>query len=71
MKETKTDENVISKVLNHHLSAFGSNDLDEIMKDYDPQSEILTPNGPLKELAYFKRFFKSILRLYRQVQYSS
>lgn len=44
-------------VLTHHLTAFGSNDLDEIMKDYTQDSEVLTPEGPLKGLAAIRQFF--------------
>ena len=44
-------------VLMHHLTAFGSNDLEEILKDYTEQSEILTANGPLKGLEAIRGFF--------------
>jgi ketosteroid isomerase-like protein len=52
-----TNETITGKVLNHHLTAFGNNDLDEIMKDYNEQSEVLTPNGPLKDLITIRQFF--------------
>ena len=52
-----TNETITSEVLNHHLTAFGNNDLDEIMKDYTEESEVLTLNGPLKGLAAIRQFF--------------
>ncbi|TDE16146.1 nuclear transport factor 2 family protein [Dyadobacter psychrotolerans] len=45
-------------VLMHHLTAFGNNDLVEILKDYTEESELLTPNGPLKGLEAIKGFFE-------------
>ncbi len=47
-----------NEVLMHHLTAFGNNDLEEILKDYTPASELLTPNGPLKGLDAIKGFFE-------------
>jgi len=51
------NEEITKQVLTHHLTAFGNNDLDEIMKDYTEQSEVLTPAGPLKDLAAIRQFF--------------
>lgn len=45
------------KVLMHHLTAFGNNDLDEIMKDYTEASEVLTPEGPVKGMDAIRQFF--------------
>lgn len=44
-------------VLMHHLTAFGNNDLEEILKDYSEKSEILTVNGPLKGIETIRGFF--------------
>ncbi|HEV7331320.1 MAG TPA: nuclear transport factor 2 family protein [Flavisolibacter sp.] len=52
-----TSETLTSEVLNHHLTAFGGNDLDEILKDYTDESEVLTPDGPLKGLVVIRKFF--------------
>ena len=41
----------------HHLTAFGNNDLDEIMKDYTKDSEVLTPEGSLTGLDAIRKFF--------------
>jgi ketosteroid isomerase-like protein len=54
----------VEQILMHHLIAFGDNNLDEILKDYTPESVIMTPNGTLKGLAeiegFFKDFFEAI-----------
>jgi ketosteroid isomerase-like protein len=52
-----SSETLTSEVLNHHLMAFGGNDLDEIMKDYTEESEVLTPEGPLKGFLAIRQFF--------------
>lgn len=52
------NETITSDVLKHHLTAFGGNDLNEIMKDYTEESELLTPDGALKGLAAIRQFFK-------------
>jgi hypothetical protein len=41
--ETNTKE-----ILDHHLSAFIETDVEEIIKDFSEQSELLTPQGALK-----------------------
>ncbi|TXK36949.1 nuclear transport factor 2 family protein [Pontibacter qinzhouensis] len=51
-------ENITKEVLTHHLTAFGSNNLEEIMKDYTEESVVLTPDGPLKGLAAIRKFFE-------------
>ncbi|WP_224994726.1 nuclear transport factor 2 family protein [Cesiribacter sp. SM1] len=53
-----TSETLTRAVLTHHLTAFGNNDLDEIMKDYTEESEVLTPGGALKGLAPIRTFFE-------------
>ncbi|RDV16524.1 nuclear transport factor 2 family protein [Pontibacter diazotrophicus] len=53
-----TSETVTRDILTHHLTAFGNNDLDGIMKDYTAESEVLTPEGPLKGLAAIRKFFE-------------
>ncbi|MBK6267074.1 nuclear transport factor 2 family protein [Marivirga sp. S37H4] len=51
------------EVLMHHLNAFGSNNLDEIMLDYTENSTLLTENGPLKGLGKIRGFFEEIFKL--------
>jgi uncharacterized protein (TIGR02246 family) len=52
-----TQEATTREVLTHHLTAFGGNDLDEILKDYTEDSQVLTPTGPLKGLDAIRTFF--------------
>jgi ketosteroid isomerase-like protein len=47
----------IDKILIHHLTAFGNNDLQEILKDYTDQSQILTPEGQLTGVDSIGMFF--------------
>ena len=54
-----TIEILTQQILTHHLTAFGSNDLDEIMKDYSEESEVLTPEGSLKGLTAIRGFFEA------------
>jgi ketosteroid isomerase-like protein len=57
MYPMETTEALTNEVLIHHLTAFGNNDLEEIMKDYTEESQVLTPHGPLKDLAAIREFF--------------
>ena len=51
------------EVLIHHLTAFGNNDLDEIMKDYTEESELVTPQGSVKGLVPIRKFFGDCFNL--------
>ena len=55
--QTKTKE-----ILDHHVSAFIEADIEEIMKDFAEQSELLTPQGPLKGLTAIRSFFEEIFK---------
>ena len=55
---TKTEE-----ILNHHLSAFMETDVNEIMKGYSENSELLTPRGPLKGLDAIRSFFEEVFKI--------
>lgn len=50
-------ETLTKQIVNHHLTAFGNNDLTEIMKDYTEESVVLTPDGALKGLTAIRKFF--------------
>jgi ketosteroid isomerase-like protein len=52
------NDNIIDEVLNHHLTAFGSNNLEEIIKDYNETSVIITPNAILTGLDGIRQFFE-------------
>jgi hypothetical protein len=56
--QTKTKE-----ILDHHVSAFVETDVEEIMKDFSEQSELLTPQGPLKGLSAIRSFFVEIFKV--------
>jgi len=52
-----TAATITNVILMHHLTAFGENNHDEIMKDYDEESEILTLDGSIKGLKAIGAFF--------------
>lgn len=54
----ETDPIRANDVLMHHLTAFGNNDLDEILIDYTDQSEVITSEGKLTGLASIRLFFE-------------
>ena len=51
------------EIINHHLSAFLDADLNEIMKDYTEDSEVITPDGPLKGLSSISSFFGEVFKI--------
>ena len=57
-----TDKETTKEVLTHHLTAFGNNDLDEIMKDYTEDSELLTPQGLSTGLPAIRKFFEDFFK---------
>ena len=50
-------------VINHHLAAFADADIDEIMKDYNEASQLITPDGALHGRAAIREFFRSIFNI--------
>lgn len=58
-----TIERVTKTVLKHHLSAFGNNNLDEIMIDYTEESTVLTDKGALNGLDKIQQFFEEMFGL--------
>ena len=51
------------EVVNHHLAAFLEADLNEILKDFTEESELLTPDGPLKGLDAIRSFFEEAFKI--------
>jgi ketosteroid isomerase-like protein len=51
-------DNTVEQTLIHHLTAFGNNNLDEILKDYTDESVIMTPTGYINGLTEIREFFK-------------
>ena len=58
LSQTKTQE-----IVNHHLSAFYDADVDEIMKDFTEDSEMLTPEGVLKGLNVIRSFYEEVFKM--------
>lgn len=48
----------ISNVLDHHLTAFGNLDMEQILADYTDKSILVTPNGVVRGLAEVKSLFE-------------
>lgn len=53
----------VEQVLDHHLQAFLSTDIEEIMKDYTEQSEVWTPKGAIVGLEGISSFFSYVFTL--------
>ncbi|HLY71924.1 MAG TPA: nuclear transport factor 2 family protein [Puia sp.] len=51
-------------VFQHHLDAFGNNDIEETMKDYTDQSELWTPEGPIVGLQAISSYFSWAFTLF-------
>ena len=51
---------ITNDVLMHHLTAFGNNNLEEIMLDYTEESEVLTAAGSIKGLSAIANFFADL-----------
>jgi ketosteroid isomerase-like protein len=49
------------EVLNHHLRALGSGNLDEILDDYVEDSILITPDGTIKGLRGIRAAFEESL----------
>ena len=50
--------------LQHHLEAFGKNDIEELMNDYTEQSEVWTPQGAIVGLEAISTFFSNAFPLF-------
>jgi ketosteroid isomerase-like protein len=50
--------------ITHHLDAVSRRDIDDVLRDYSPDSLIFTPDGPLRGLdkvrEFYRRFFAAI-----------
>ena len=57
-KKTKTQE-----ILDHHLFAFAEADVNELLKDFTEESELLTSNGGLKGLNEIRSFFEETFKI--------
>lgn len=57
---TKVISSDTQSVLDHHLNAF-SQGIEELMRDYDDRSIIITPDETLRGLKEIRRFFQDFL----------
>jgi hypothetical protein len=51
-------------VLNHHLEAFGQNDLDGIIADYTEESILITPDSTYKGLEQIRGLYEGLFPLF-------
>jgi ketosteroid isomerase-like protein len=51
------ENSITHGILMHHLTAFGNNNLEEIMVDYTEDSQVLTAEGTIKGLSAIADFF--------------
>lgn len=56
--------NNTQQVLQHHLAAFSENNIEEIIKDYNEESFLCTPDGKLSGLAQIRAFFTEVFKLF-------
>lgn len=56
--------NNTQQVLQHHLTAFSENNIEEIIKDYTERSFLCTPDGKLGGLAQIRSFFIEVFKLF-------
>ena len=75
VKQTTKNEDVIAsvqsesavsseqskKVLEHHLTAFGENNLESIMADYSDESKVITPDSTYTGLEQIEALFAGLL----------
>lgn len=50
-----------AEVLEHHLTCFGAGDLDGIMADYNPDTVLFTPQGPLNGAEAIRELFAGMI----------
>ena len=56
--------NDTQQILQHHLTAFSENNIEEIIKDYTEESFLYTPDGKLTGLAQIRSFFMEVFKLF-------
>jgi ketosteroid isomerase-like protein len=62
---TEHDERV-EAVLDHHLEAFGSQDLDAVLEDYDDDSVVVTHMGTFRGLDEIETLFADVFDEFSQ-----
>jgi hypothetical protein len=59
-QSSEPTESTTKQILDHHLGAF-AHGVDEILKDYDKQSTIITPEKTFRGLDEIAGFFKAFI----------
>ena len=49
-------------VLGHHLQAFGTQDVDELLKDFTDDSVLFTADGAVRGISQLREFFQQLLQ---------
>jgi len=57
------DEAKTKEILDHHLTVFTRNDLDDTMEDYTEESFLITPDGTFKGLAEIRKNFENAFKV--------
>lgn len=50
-----------AEIINHHLTAFGAGDVDEVLADYTEESLLVTGDCPITGLAGLREFFDDLV----------
>ena len=58
--EAVINQETTQKVLDHHLAAFGANDLDAIMEDYADEATLITPDSTFHGKEQIMNFFEGL-----------
>ena len=56
---TPTTTDATHATITHHLDAVSRRDVDDVLRDYSPESVIFTPDGPLRGLDKVREFYRS------------
>lgn len=60
MTDSTVQDDVTSQVFDHHLDAFAKG-VDELLKDYEESSALVTPNKTYRGLGEIRAFFQAFL----------
>jgi len=58
--ELVIDQETTQAVLDHHLGAFGANDLNAIMEDYTDEATLITPDSTFHGKEQIRNFFEGL-----------
>lgn len=63
MNDTTTNNGTpTQQILDHHMKAFGSGDVEEVLKDYTEDSILIEPGGTHKGIDALRTFFTGLFR---------